>query len=41
MISPTSGGAMRAPFAILPAGAASETRLLLAARGLRGSATDS
>ena len=35
MIPPVSGGAVRAPFAILPLGAAPETRLLLAARGLR------
>ena len=35
MIPRMSGGAVRAPFAILPRGAASETRLLLAARGLR------
>ena len=35
MIPRVSGGAVRAPFAILPFGAASETRLLLAARGLR------
>jgi MFS family permease len=35
MIPRVSDGAARAPFAILPAGAASETRLLLAARGLR------
>jgi len=35
MIPRVSGGAVRAPLAILPAGATSETRLLLAARGLR------
>ena len=35
MIPRVSGGAVRAPFAILPLGAASETRLLLAARGVR------
>jgi MFS family permease len=35
MIPPASGGVVRASSAILPAGATSETRLLLAARGLR------
>jgi MFS family permease len=35
MIPPASGSAVRAPLAIRPAGATSETRLLLAARGLR------
>ena len=35
MIPRVSGDAVRAPFAMLPLGAASETRLLLAARGVR------
>jgi hypothetical protein len=35
MIPRASGGTVRTSFAILPAGAASGTRLLLAARGLR------
>jgi hypothetical protein len=40
MISRMARGALRAPFAILPVGVASETRLLLAARGLRAIGDD-